>query len=66
MGNSGHCGSPPRHLERAEAVAHCRLTTGHGFWEYTSTGLAWLLTRPDTLRPHQNGWHPPAPMHWTR
>ncbi|GFY24288.1 hypothetical protein TNCV_1013371 [Trichonephila clavipes] len=39
-------GPIPRHLERAEAVARFRLTTGHDFLEYTSTGLAWLLTRP--------------------
>ncbi|GFX54915.1 hypothetical protein TNCV_3318321 [Trichonephila clavipes] len=40
-------GSPiPKHLDRAEPFAHFRLTFGHEFWEYTSTGLAWLLTRP--------------------
>ncbi|GFV08884.1 hypothetical protein TNCV_3821271 [Trichonephila clavipes] len=35
-------GPIPRHLERAEAISHFRMT----FWEYTSTGLAGLLTRP--------------------
>ncbi|GFX99199.1 reverse transcriptase [Trichonephila clavipes] len=31
MGNTCHCGFIPRHLERAEAVALFRLTTGHDF-----------------------------------
>ncbi|GFT07622.1 hypothetical protein TNCV_4045721 [Trichonephila clavipes] len=30
-------GPIPRHLERSKAVASSRLTTGHVFWEYTST-----------------------------
>ncbi|GFU55912.1 hypothetical protein TNCV_3971691 [Trichonephila clavipes] len=34
MGHSGHCGVPiPRLLERAEVVAHFRLTTGYDFLE---------------------------------
>ncbi|GFS75243.1 histone-lysine N-methyltransferase SETMAR [Trichonephila clavipes] len=33
-------GPIPRHLERIEAVACFRQTTGHDFWEYTFTGLA--------------------------
>ncbi|GFU52028.1 hypothetical protein TNCV_862181 [Trichonephila clavipes] len=41
MGNSGHCGPNPE-----APVARFRLTTEMTFWEYTSTGLAWILTRP--------------------
>ncbi|GFV16898.1 reverse transcriptase [Trichonephila clavipes] len=33
-------GPIPRHLERAEAIGHFRLTTGHYFWEYVY--LHWL------------------------
>ncbi|GFU25892.1 hypothetical protein TNCV_5104161 [Trichonephila clavipes] len=33
-------------LERAEAVVHFRLTTGHDFLGECLTGSAWLLTRP--------------------
>ncbi|GFU14635.1 hypothetical protein TNCV_2282651 [Trichonephila clavipes] len=41
MGNSGHCGPNPE-----APVARFRLTTEMTFWEYISTGLAWLLTMP--------------------
>ncbi|GFT53207.1 uncharacterized protein TNCV_4233061 [Trichonephila clavipes] len=39
-------GPIPRHLERAEAVVHFRLTTGHDFLGvFLHTGLVRLLTR---------------------
>ncbi|GFY28821.1 hypothetical protein TNCV_4719551 [Trichonephila clavipes] len=51
------CGYNPRHLERAELVAHFRLTTWHDFWEYTSTGLVWLLTRSIHSAARMDGDH---------
>ncbi|GFX83996.1 hypothetical protein TNCV_4858041 [Trichonephila clavipes] len=59
-------GPIPKHLERAEAVAHFHLATGHDFLEVTSTGLAWLLTRPALSAAMPEWMRPAAPVHWTR
>ncbi|GFV24803.1 hypothetical protein TNCV_882711 [Trichonephila clavipes] len=59
-------GPIPRHLERAEAVAHFHLTTEHGFLGVYLYWLGMAANEACPLRPCQNGWRPPASMHWTR